>query len=140
MDPAEEMEWLDEQETYVLKYLAREGVAPAGELEIQWSLAPYVSIWTLQTEGAGRIWVICGDLPTDYIRNASLPDARSAARAFGQRWSEVASHLTQGRQHPTIRIGSGLESKGAEKELGELLRRRAEQLIRWSDDPAVWEE
>ena len=44
MDPADEMEWLDEQEPLALEYLAQQGLTTPGELEIEWCLAPYVSI------------------------------------------------------------------------------------------------
>jgi hypothetical protein len=137
-DPADEMEWLDDQETLALDYLTREGVAVAGGLEVEWSLPPYVSLWTLPAGGGGKTWVISGDLPTDYLRDDRVTDARSAARAFGRRWREVAGHLARGERHPTIEIG---RSRPAAElvELGDLLRRRAELLVRWSDDPSKWE-
>jgi hypothetical protein len=138
-DPGEEMEWLDEQEAHALEYLVTQGVSSLGSLEIEWSLPPYVSIWTVPVDGAAKTWVISGDLPTDFLCDEGVKDARSAAQAFGKRWLEVAGHLLKGKQHPTITIGRGLKGK-ALKELGDLLKRRAELLIKFGKDPSNWEE
>jgi hypothetical protein len=123
----------------VWSYLAQQGVTTTGELEIEWCLAPYVAIWTLPKGGAANTWVISGDLPTDYLSDARIKRARSAAKAFGRRWLEVAEHLLQGRQHPTIAIGRGQGAKKL-KTLGDLLQRRANLLVQWSNDPSKWEE
>jgi hypothetical protein len=138
-DPADEMEWLDEQEANALEYLAAQGGGNPDSLEVQWSLPPYVSIWTVPDTGAAKTWVICGDLPTDFLRDEAVQDARSAASAFGTRWLDVSAHLSQGKQHPEISIGRGL-SAGKLRELGDLLRSRAELLVQWSEDPSYWEE
>jgi hypothetical protein len=120
-DPVAEQIWLDEKEKYALEYLAREGVTTAAELSIEWSLPPLVSIWTIPEQGTTKTRVICGDLPTDYLREEGVPSARAAAQAFGRRWLEVAGHLLQGRHHPTIIIGPPrIESKGTQGPRGPL--------------------
>ena len=73
------------------------------------------------------------------MRDKAVKDARGAAQAFGRRWSEVAGHLLKGKQHPTIAIGRGQDPKGL-KELGNLLQRRATLLLKWVEDPSIWEE
>jgi hypothetical protein len=137
-DPAEEQEWLDEQESYALDYLARESVAHDGELEIEWCVAPYVSVWSSRagSKTAGT-WIICGDLPADFIQDKRLPDARSAVRAFATRWADVSRFMLKGELHPTIRIGSSAEPREL-KELGDLLNRRASLLLKWCEDDSVW--
>jgi hypothetical protein len=137
-DPAEEQEWLDEQEARALDYLDHESVAHDSELEIEWCVAPYVSVWSLPaSDKTPGTWIICGDLPADFIRDRKIVDARSAVRAFGQRWLEVSRYMLKGQLHPTVRIGEG-DDPGKLKELGDLLQRRARQLLEWCDDSSVW--
>jgi hypothetical protein len=138
-DPAEEQEWLDEQEAAALDYLDRESVTHDGRLQIEWCLAPYVSVWSLPPRGkkAPRTWIICGDLPTDYLQDARVTDARSAVRAFAERWADVSSYMLKGKPHPTIRIGKSTKANKL-KELGDLLNRRAQLLLEWCQDASVW--
>jgi hypothetical protein len=137
-DPAEEQEWLDEQEAYALDFLDRESVAHAAELEIEWCLAPYVSVWSSPSRGkTPRIWTICGELPADFIQDERIPDARSAVRAFGARWADVSGYMLKGQLHPTIRIGESTEPSEL-KELGDLLNRRVSLLLKWCEDDSVW--
>lgn len=139
-DPVAEMEWLDEQEEHIQHYLTTQPLAAHGELEIEWCLAPYVSIWTIETASGGpRLWVISGDLPTDYIDGADVSDARSAARAFAERWDEVARHMLRGEAHPSVAIGDPHDPQSL-KELGDLLQKRAAVLHKWTHDESVWEQ
>jgi Domain of unknown function (DUF4826) len=137
-DPAEEQEWLDEQESYALDYLDRESVAHDAELDIEWCLSPHVSVWTSPARGkTPRTWIICGDLPADFIQDKRISDARSAVRAFGARWTDVSRYMLKGELHPSIRIGAGTEPNEL-KRLGDLLNRRASLLLKWCEDDSVW--
>jgi hypothetical protein len=139
-DPVVEMEWCDEQEENIMRYLKAESVSVAGEPEIVWALPPYVSLWTLTADGTQEtMWVISGDLPTDRITDSGLADARAAAGAFGRRWSEVAEYMLQGKTHPSIQIGNP-DDPGSLTELGDLLQRRAALLQKWAKDDSVWED
>lgn len=139
-DPAAEQEWLDEQEELVRGYLDEQSVGHDGEIDIEWCLAPYVSLWTVsQPSRPLKTWVISGDLPTDYIEGKQVTDARSAARAFAQRWAEVSSHMLDGKSHPSMRIGNPNDPE-QQKELGDLLQRRVRILLEWVEDDALWEE
>jgi len=136
--PVHEQVWLDEQEGAALHYLDREGVPHAGRLTVEWCLAPHVSVWSLPSaDGPAKTWVISGDLPTDYLTGPHVSGARSAVRAFAERWIDVSRHMLEGRCHPTIRIGDP-DDPDRMKELGDLLRRRADLLLRWAGDDAVW--
>jgi hypothetical protein len=137
-DPAEEQEWLDEQESRALDYLNSWSIEHDGDLVIEWCVAPYVSVWTTSLgDRSPKTWIICGDLPTDFIKDNRISDAQSAVRAFAKRWVDVSQHLLKGQQHPTIRIG-GAEDSNQLRELGDLLRRRADLLLKWSADKTLW--
>ncbi len=139
-DPEVEMEWLDEQEENIARYLELESVSVKDEPAIMWCLAPYVSIWTLAPDAdRDRIWIVSGDLPTDYIIDADISDARTAASAFAKRWVDVSECMIQGQSHPTIQIGH-MNDPNKRRELGELLRRRASILSKWATDDSIWEE
>ena len=137
-DPAEEQEWLDEQEAHALDYLDRESVAHDANLEIEWCLAPYVSVWSSPGRGkTPRTWIICGDLPADFIQDEMISDARSAVRAFSTRWTDVSRCMLKGELHPTIQIGVSTKPNEL-KELGDLMNRRASLLLKWCADDSVW--
>lgn len=135
-DPVDEQEWLDIQEEAVFAYLKSERVAVDGDLEIQWCVVPYVALWRTK-RGLDVLWVISGDLPTDYIIDLSVKDGRTAMKAFCSRWLKVSECLLQGKQHPTIAIGKGTGVQQL-RELGDLLRRRAELLTRWTERDEEW--
>lgn len=122
----------------VTEYLQRQGVTHGrvGEWPA-WHIAPYVSIWAIESaarpEWVGW-WVICGDLPTDYISADKIKHPREAMRAIAQRWLEVPEYMAHGESHPTIRIGTPEN----QAELSPLLRSRGETLLGWSNDDSCW--
>jgi hypothetical protein len=135
--------WCSEQKVIVTDYLhsqklkhGRIGEWPA------WHVAPYVSIWAIESlarpEWIGW-WVICGDLPTDYISSADVSPPqhpRKAMRVFAGNWLQVVAAWKEGREVDNIRIG---DSKSHE-ELRPLLESRAKLLMEWADDDSLWEE
>ena len=139
-DDIDEEAWLAERRKEVAAYLARERLEHGRiALDASWCVAPYVSLWQIESLKSPRRtgwWAICGDHPTDYISANDLYEPREVLRAIGERWLEVSSFMQRGIPHPTITIGSRANAK----ELGELLRTRAELLIQWADDESVWED
>jgi hypothetical protein len=108
-------------------------------LEASWYVAPYVSLWQVETlESPHRTgwWAICGDHPTDYISANGLDEPREALRAIGDRWLDLATFMRHGIPHPGMTVGAMEDAK----ELGELLRSRARLLIQWADDDSIWED
>ncbi len=137
LDPAQEQVWLDEQEERCLGYLSAEHLPLSEEIEMEWCLPPYVAIWSAHLEGGKQIWVISGDLPTDFIEKSTVPTARDAARAFSKRWRVVSETMLQGKQHSAIKIGD--RNNPAElRKLGELLQSRAGLLQTYSENAEVW--
>ena len=138
-NPKVEAQWIAEQRDVVEQYLQREEVRHRGVArQPDWFLAPYVSVWRVTSKknpNAVGWWVVSGDLPTDYLGGDDATDARTALAAFGRRWLEVSGCMLRGEEHPTIKIGR----EGNRRELGDLLRRRAQILQNWTDDDSMWE-
>lgn len=137
-DPVEEEKWCLECRAEAGRYLKAEGVVHGriGEWPA-WHVAPFVSIWAI--ESGARIesvgwWVVCGDLPTDYVSASTIKHPRDAMHALSKRWSEVADHMSRGAKHPTVSIGTLKDSAS----LGPLLRLRAEALAKWANDDNLW--
>jgi hypothetical protein len=138
-DVADEQEWLDEQRERFISYLLTQNIdVRKRKRRIRWSLPPKVSLWSIQLPRQDCVWVISGDVPTDYIFLDETVDSREVMFSFCNRWDEVSAILKTGKQHPTIRIGEG-ESASQLEELGSLLSLRAQLLRKWANDNAKWE-
>jgi hypothetical protein len=135
-----EERWCAERRKEVRGFLAGESVRhgrigswPA------WQVEPYVSVWAVESLARpGRVgwWVICGDLPTDYVSSARIKHPRTALRAFAKRWRAVANCMRRGRAHPTVQLGA----RARWPELEPLLRTRARLLARCANDDHAWQE
>lgn len=142
-DPDVEERWCLAQQGIVADYLRSQDVKHGriGEWPA-WHVAPYVSIWAIESlarpEWIGW-WVICGDLPTDYISAADAEPPqhpRTAMRVFAENWLDVVNAWKEGREHENTRIGS----QGSREKLGPLLESRAKLLMKWADDDSLWKE
>ena len=138
-DPEIEERWCEDRLAEVIEHLAAVKV-PHGRVGDwpAWHFAPYVSVWGIESaDRPGWVgwWVIAGDLPTDHLAAETANHPRRAIRAFGERWSEVAAHMLRGEPHPAMTIGEPEDWP----QLGDLLRRRAELLISFADDEAIWD-
>jgi hypothetical protein len=142
-DPDVEERWCLQQQGIVADYLASQKVnhGRIGEWPA-WHVAPVASIWAIESlKWPERIgwWVICGDLPTDYISAADVTPPqhpRKAMHVFAQNWLQVVEAWREGREIENTRIGDS-NSRDA---LGPLLESRAELLMDWAEDDSLWEE
>ncbi len=139
-DPEIEDQWCEDRRADVVEYLAGQKVAHGrvGDWPA-WHLAPYVSVWAIESgkrPGWVGWWAIAGDLPTDYVSAETIKHPRTAIRAFGERWDEVAGHMLQGKPHPMIRFGD----RESWPQLGDLLQKRAKLLISFAEDESIWED
>lgn len=141
--PGVEERWCSDQQRIVADYLRSQKVKHGriGEWPA-WHVAPCASIWAIESltrpERIGW-WVICGDLPTDYISSADMAPPqhpRKAMRVFAQNWLEVVKAWKDGREIENTRIGNS----GSHEELGPLLEARAKLLMEWAEDDSLWEE
>jgi hypothetical protein len=143
-DPEVEERWCEQQRQSVADYFHSQGVQHGriGEWPA-WHLAPYVSVWAIESrmrpEWIGW-WVICGDLPTDYILAADIEypqHPRKAIRAIAERWLKLLDAWSKGLdEYEGFRIGD----RHSRQELAPLLEARAKLLIDFADDDGLWEE
>jgi hypothetical protein len=142
-DPEVEGRWCSEQQEIVADYLRSQKVKHGriGEWPA-WHVAPCASIWAIESlarpEWIGW-WVICGDLPTDYISAHDVKPPqhpRKAMRVFAENWLEVVKAWKDGREIENSRIGD----PNSQEELGPLLESRATLLMEWADDDSLWVE
>jgi hypothetical protein len=136
-DPSQLADWIREQRANVLEYLAGEGVAASVPPEPSWQEAPYVAIWAAMSSTApGRVgwWVICGDVPTDYVSSSEIPDPRSAVRVFGRRWLKASKRMARGETSDDFSLGTPSEWP----QLAPMLASRATLLADWANDDELW--
>ena len=139
-DPAIEDQWCKDRRVAVSTYLESLGLkhGQIGEWPA-WHVAPYVSVWAIESSANPNWigwWVLCGDLPTDYISAENTAHPRDAMRAIAERWLEDAAHMARDEPLQNRFIGSPEQSA----ELAALLASRASVLINWADDESFWEE
>jgi hypothetical protein len=139
-DPDIEEEWCMERRAQVIEYLNREKVihGEVGEWPA-WHVAPYTSIWAIESKknpGWVGWWVICGDVPADYVSAASIKHPREALKAFGESWRRQSILMTKGTGSPRT-VGFPKESW---VELAPLLKARAKILLEWAKDDSIWED
>jgi hypothetical protein len=139
-DPDVEEQWCAERRGDVVDYLDAEGVAHGRVGEgPAWHVAPYVSVWAIESKerpDSVGWWVICGDLPTDYVSADEITHPREAIRTFGTRWREQAQFMATGERPDDIYIG-GPEDWPS---LAPLLEARATLLLTFADDDSIWED
>ncbi|WP_431261644.1 DUF4826 family protein [Roseateles chitinivorans] len=139
-DPEADAQWCAERRKEVATYLRGEGVAHGNIAEMPaWHVAPYVSVWAIDSvdspDSVGW-WVICGDMPTDYVSASDAGSPREAVHRIASLWKEAAEYMARGEKHPSFLIGSGEQ----DEELAPLLASRAELLLEWVKDADAWEE
>jgi hypothetical protein len=136
----DEETWHGECRIRVADYLKDQGVvhgrigdAPA------WSVPCVMSVWAVESVRApGWVgwWVLCGDGPTDYVSSKDSLTPREAVRAVAQRWREACAYLARGEAPPHFQLGSS----DSRPQLAPLLESRAELLLQWVADDAIWSE
>lgn len=128
-DPDIEEHWCQARRTEVETYLRRQGLehGEIGDWPV-WRAAPLVSVWAIADRarpGGPGWWVVCGDIPSDYISAAVVAHPRHALRAIGERWQRMAA----GVDAPDGRVS---------KELFPLLETRARALLAMAGDDRAW--
>ena len=139
-DPKVEEQWCSERRKQVLAYLATEQVThgQVGDWPA-WHLAPYASIWAIESlanPGWVDWWVICGDLPSDYLSASSIKHPRDAMVAFANRWRKAAELMAIGQDSHGFLVGS----REQWPTLAPLLASRAALLQEVAADKAQWVE
>lgn len=128
MTNEEQQKWVRDQYQVATKYLADKGlVTDSVAVEDSRYLIPLVSVWKLKLLDNTKLWVICGDLPTDHSAIDAAPTARDALRHFSLKWQLQAENLRQ--------------AGGAEQEdFAKILVSRAEGLYKIHENESLWVE
>jgi Domain of unknown function (DUF4826) len=138
-EPAVVDRWLSDAAIKVAAYLKRESVEFNGLPSPRWNVAPVVSLWSVPSriESTGAVWVIFGDLPTDWTNGEANELPREVMQRFAIRFQQAARMMLLGKTHPTLRIGD-IADKLQQKELGQLLEKRATLLLDWAKRNDMW--
>ena len=136
----EEDAWHEACRGRVADYLKAQGVVhgPIGEGPA-WSVPGVMSVWAVESGRApGRVgwWVLCGDGPTDYVSSQNIRSPREAVRAIAQRWQVACGYLVRGEAPPDFDLGS----QDSSSQLAPLLESRAELLLHWVAEDAIWRD
>ena len=81
-------------------------------------------------------WVICGDLPTDYVSAAAIKHPRAAIRSIAEEWREQARPSTSQERRDDIRIACPADWQS----LALLLDARASLLLGFASEESVWQD
>ena len=137
-NPKNEARWLNEQRKVVKDYLDKEEIRLVEILKMPiWFVAPYVALWKigdLKSAKQNSVWVISGDLPTDYFKLSSARLPRQALLSFAKRWEKMSGEMLKGQIPSNFHIGKADD----QKELGGLLKSRAKVLSSWATDDDMW--
>ena len=121
-------EWVRKQYQTATKFLADKGfVTDSVKVEDSRYIAPLVAIWKLKTIDNHWFWVICGDLPSDYIAIDVANDAKEAIRHFSMKWQLQAESIFKNQ-----------EATSEQNNYAQLLVGRAEGLYQLVNQEVLW--
>lgn len=140
-DPDVEEAWCEERRREIVDYLEKQQLVHGriGDWPA-WHVAPVVSVWAIEsstTRGTMGWWVICGDLPTDYLSAGAAHDPREAIRAFADRWRSAAEDMRSGRASPLVNIGSTADER---QSIAPMLMSRSKLLAEWAERDELWDD
>ena len=128
LTPDQQKQWVRDQYLAATKYLADKGlVAESVTVEESRYIVPIFSIWKITLFDKSKVWVICGDLPSDHSTIDVAPTAREAIRHFSLKWQMQAENLFK----------AGTEDQN---EFARLLVGRAEGLYKMYEEERFWKE
>ncbi|WP_259337821.1 DUF4826 family protein [Colwellia sp. RSH04] len=127
MTEAEQQQWTREQYQVATKYLATKGlITQSVIIEESRYLVPILAVWKLSLNDGSKVWVLCGDLPTDHSSVDVASSAREALRHFALKWQMQAENLFRA------------EDK-SQTDFANLLVSRSEGLYQLYEDDALWQ-
>ncbi len=127
MTEQEQQAWVREQYQTATKFLASKGMITESVADTESRyLVPLMTMWKINLVDKTSVWVICGDLPTDFAQLPVAKDAREAVRHFSFKWQMQAENL--------MKTGDAEQEKFAQ-----LLISRAEGLYDLFEKDELWE-
>ncbi len=135
--------WCSELRTEIEVYLSSEGYEHGQIFDWPaWNVAPHVAMWAIESAtqpGYVGAWVLCGNLPMDYIEGDSLGTPRQAMSAIAARWQELIDNMKLGKPTEGVVIETGADPEEMiammESRVG-VLRQLVEDADAWIADPA----
>jgi hypothetical protein len=122
----EKQQWLKDKYQVATKFLADKGLVTVSVSDADSRyIIPLFSVWKLNLIDKSSVWVIAGDLPTDYIETTAAKDAREAVRHFSYKWQLQADQLLQ----------AGIVEQ---QEFANILISRAENLYKIFTKDEIW--
>ncbi|WP_246058432.1 DUF4826 family protein [Litorilituus lipolyticus] len=128
MTEEEQQQWTREQYQVATKYLATKGlITQSVAVEESRYLVPILAVWKLNLNDGSKVWVLCGDLPTDHSSVDVAPSAREALRHFALKWQMQAENLFRADDK-------------SQNDFANLLVSRSEGLYQLYDDESLWQK
>jgi hypothetical protein len=128
MTQEEQQQWVREQYLVATKYLADKGlVTESVKVEDSRYIVPIFSVWKVTLFDKSKVWVICGDLPSDHSNESVAPNAREAIRHFALKWQMQAENLLRADTED-------------QNQFAHLLIGRSEGLYKMCEDEKLWGE
>lgn len=94
MTQEEQQAWVREQYLKATKYLAQKGLVTESVADTESRyLIPLMAVWKINLLDKTKVWVICGDLPTDHLVLEENESARNVLRHFTFKWQIQADGL-----------------------------------------------
>jgi hypothetical protein len=132
--------WCVELRTEIGVYLTSEGYEHGKILEWPaWNIAPHVAMWAIESPtqpGYVGAWVLCGNLPMDYIEGDSLGTPRQAMSAIAARWQELIDNMKSGKPTEGVVIETGVEPE----QMVAMMESRVSVLRQLVEDGDAWIE
>jgi hypothetical protein len=130
--------WCSELRTEIEVYLSSEGYEHGKILEWPaWNVAPHVAVWAIESvtqPGYVGAWVLCGNLPMDYIAGDNLKSPREAMAAIASRWQELIDNMRSGKSTDGVVIETGTEPE----QMVAMMESRVGVLRELVDDNEAW--
>lgn len=121
--------WVREQFQRANKHLAESGVLfDSVVTEESVYLAPFLAIWKIKSTDNKYYWVICGDVPCDFMPFEHEKTAREAIKHFSMVWQLKAEKIRQ----------SGTTDQ-TQVEFAQLLEKKAESLYEVQSRDDLWQ-
>jgi hypothetical protein len=139
MDELSAEMWADQQFSDAQSYLTQRDIRTTGILTLAWLAAPYLVLWTARstTSGLLPVWVVSGQVPTDYVLEKAIQTPRDAIRVLGERWKNIADHPDSDDAIRTLDFEMPPEDPGRE-EARKKLDRFARTLLGVAEDDSLW--
>lgn len=120
--------WSREAYQKATAFLAEKGlITETVSMEHSRYLAPLVAVWKIKTTENKWLWVLSGDLPTDFVAESAATTAREAMKSFSFKWQMDSEKILAAK-------GFGAD----QAEFAKVLQQKAEHLYEICEADSLW--